>query len=448
MPNPTAGDNATPDINENTGPRNFNTITKVFHWLTVLLIITVIPLGIYAGGLAADLRAPGAVIDGDKIAQAGFWFSLHKTVGIAIFFTALARIAWALARPRPGLLNGDNKPEALIAEVVHWSLYTALIMVPLMGWIHHSAAPGYAPIWWPFGQAIPLIPQSESLAKITAALHVIFERVLVISVFLHVAGALKHHFVDRDSTLRRMLPGTVSARPTPQQPSHITAAAIAFALWGVAVGVGAGLGMFHAHDDHSHSGDSPETTAESAPESAVQSAVQSTTTQTNDAGPQIGDVWAVETGTLAIEVVQFGKAVNGTFTDWSANIQFDDQADQTPMGQVEVRISIASLTLGGVTDQAKGADFLDAAGHPEAVFRGVIERAEQGYVLNGALDLRGQSVPMVLPFALTIDGDVADMRGEIAINRRDFAIGDSVTDEATLAFSVLIKVELQARRAP
>jgi len=178
--------------------RSYGSVTKTFHWLTVLLILTAIPLGIIANKMAYDTS--------DALAMKAFLFSMHKTVGITAFFVALARIAWALGQPKPAGLHPERKAESFLAELVHWLLYGSLLLVPLSGWIHHASTTGFAPIWWPFGQNLPLVPKSETLADLTAGLHIVFERVLVASILLHIAGALKHHFIDKDDTLRRMLP--------------------------------------------------------------------------------------------------------------------------------------------------------------------------------------------------------------------------------------------------
>lgn len=178
---------------------HYGSVAKFFHWLTALLIVTLIPLGIYANGLPYETS--------EELTRKAWFFSLHKTMGVTVFFVALARIIWAVSQPKPALLHADRKIESLAAETVHWLLYGSLMLVPLSGWIHHAATTGFAPIWWPFGQDLPLVPISDSVAAATAGLHIVFERVLVFSIFLHVAGALKHHLIDRDATLRRMLPG-------------------------------------------------------------------------------------------------------------------------------------------------------------------------------------------------------------------------------------------------
>jgi polyisoprenoid-binding protein YceI len=141
-----------------------------------------------------------------------------------------------------------------------------------------------------------------------------------------------------------------------------------------------------------------------------------------------------------------GSSVTGQFADWNADINFEEPTAPGPAGDVSVTISIASLTLGSVTDQAMGPDYFDQATYPTATFEGEIEKTADGYQAVGPLTIRDQSVPITLPFELTLDGDKASMRGQTTVNRLDFNIGQGTQDEGTLAFAVEISVELEATR--
>ncbi|MDW3221800.1 MAG: cytochrome b/b6 domain-containing protein [Paracoccaceae bacterium] len=390
---------------------HYGAVTKTFHWLTALLILTLIPLGIYANGLPYETS--------EQLAQKAWLFSLHKTLGVTVFFTALARILWALSQPKPGLLHPDRKLESLAAETVHWLLYGSLLLVPLSGWIHHAATDGFAPIWWPFGQNLFFVPKSEAIAGAAAGLHIVFERVLAGSILLHFAGALKHHFVDKDVTLRRMLPGTPTV--SQGQSGHRIAAPLfsALAIWAGALFIGNALNLYAGHDAN--------ITAASLEE------VQSD--------------WAVQEGDLAIVVQQLGSDVRGTFADWTADISFDETIETGVAGTVEVTISIGSLTLGSVTGQALDADFFNAEAFPTALFQADIQRSETGYVAEGTVTIKDQSNPVTLPFTLEVVDGVATMQGSTQLDRRDFAIGDSQKDEASLGFGVDVEILLTAVQA-
>lgn len=223
--------------------RSFGFVTKTLHWLMFLMIATVIPLGVVAADMAQDLRNPDIASTGTDFTRTFLLFSLHKTLGLAIFLTALMRILWATTQTRPGLLNANNPVEAFAAKTVHWLLYGSLLLVPLVGWLTHAATSGFAPIWWPFGQSLPFVPKDDDLAKTLAGVHMVLERVMVLSIALHIAGALKHHFVDRDATLRRMLPGRHDIPVPPDQTQSRAPILVALAVWLTALGIGVGFGF-------------------------------------------------------------------------------------------------------------------------------------------------------------------------------------------------------------
>lgn len=394
---------------------HYGSVTKTFHWLTALLILSAIPLGLIATDLAHRIEAGESAL----IAQTTLLFSLHKTIGIAAFATALGRILWALTQPRPGLLHGGRRAEATLAGTVHWLLYGAMLITPLSGWVHHAATTGFAPIWWPLGQTLPFVPQSAVVADAATTVHFLASRVLILSILLHVAGALKHHLIDRDDTLRRMLPrARVAQSPSAAQPGHVLPLVMASVIWLGILGAGAAPALIP------QTGTAPETRAVAAAAGG----------------------WQVQEGQLGLTIRQMGNDVEGQFSDWSAQISFADDPTQQVNGAVRVEVVIASLSLGSVTGQAMGADFFDAATHPRAVFEAEILRAEEGYVAEGTLRIKDNAVPVRLPFALTITDGVAQMTGTLSLDRRDFGIGQSVTEEGTLGFGVTVSVTLTAQQ--
>ena len=177
-------------------PTTYGWVERAFHWSIALLIPTAAVLGVVAYEWPYDT--------GPALATKATLFSAHKTVGIATLLIALARILWALTQPRPLPLHPERRLETFAASTVHWSLYASLVAVPLLGWMHHATAEGFAPIWWPLGQSLPLLPKDPDLSARLAVLHKVSVWVLLGSLALHVAGALKHAVIDKDSTLARM----------------------------------------------------------------------------------------------------------------------------------------------------------------------------------------------------------------------------------------------------
>ncbi|WP_127111736.1 cytochrome b/b6 domain-containing protein [Shimia sediminis] len=391
--------------------RAYGSVTKTFHWLTALLILSALPLGYVAQ------QAPMGT--GEEIAQKAWLFSLHKTVGISAFFLGLLRIFWSLSQIRPALLNAEHRLEALAAHTAHWLLYGSMVLVPLTGWVHHAATTGFAPILWPFGQSLPFVPKSEALAALTSTLHYLFMLVLAGAILAHVGGALKHFVIDRDQTLQRMLPGPHSAPTPPAEQRSLRPLVAALMIWVSVLGTGTYAGLFSGH----HAPSATDTLA------------------------AVPTDWQVTSGELAIGVRQFGSDVTGHFADWQAAIVFDETAPDGKHGSVEVTIAIGSLTLGSVTKQALGADFFDATNFPTATFKADILPADEGYVASGTLTLKESTVPLDLPFTLSLNDNQAQMTGQTTLDRRDFAVGASMPDESSLGFAVTVTVALTATRA-
>ena len=396
--------------------RSFGTVTRVFHWLTALLILTAIPLGVIANQLPYDTA--------EALARKAQLFSLHKTLGVAAFLLGLARIVWALFERHPAPLHPDREVELTLAGAVHWLLYISLVAVPLTGWVHHAAVTGFAPILWPFGQTLPFVPQSEALGTAAGAAHWVFTKLLGLAILLHIAGALKHHLIDKDATLLRMLRGV----PAPARPKAVRRGGLpvlaAFVLYAAGAGIAALL--------------VPNGEAVAANVAPAEGAVASAETTGN---------WRVTEGTLGLTVRQMGADVTGSFATWSADIRFDEVATDGSHGRVSVTIDTASLTLGSVTKQALEAEFFDVATHPTATYTAQILPAPNGYIAKGMLTLRGATQPIDLPFTLEITGDQARMVGTVTLDRRDFGMGPSYGDEASVGFAVVVAIDLIANRA-
>lgn len=392
----------------NTATR-YGAVTKTFHWLTALLILTAIPLGWYANRLPLE--------PGETLALKAQLFSVHKTIGVAAFAVALLRILWALTQPRPAPMHPTRRAETWLAQSVHWALYAALVVVPLSGWVHHAATEGFAPILWPLGQTLPLVPKTAAVAATAASIHWVFTKVLIAALVLHIAGAVKHAVADRDATLARMLPGRTEAAGHGPSPGHAPAALAATLVY--VAGIGTALALAEAEGDRVAS---VEPLAEAA------------------------GSWQVQEGTLGITVRQFGEDVEGRFAEWQADTEFSEEPVEGRHGEVEVTISVPSLTLGSVTEQAMGPKYFAAEEHPRAVFSADIVPAEPGYVAEGTVTLKGETAPVSLPFTMEIDGDTARMQGGTTLDRRSYDIGSGETNADNLGFGVEVSVDLTATR--
>jgi len=167
---------------------------QLLHWLIVALIIVQVTLASLADELPVGMK---------KLAM----LARHKSVGITILGIVLLRLLWRWANPVPTLPATLKPHERLLAHLTHISLYVLLLAMPLSGWMMSSAR-GFPVSWFGFFQLPDLVPKSQPLFHLLLGTHHALAWVLGAVLILHVAGALKHHFVLKDDVLRRMLPFT------------------------------------------------------------------------------------------------------------------------------------------------------------------------------------------------------------------------------------------------
>lgn len=179
----------------------YSLVSIALHWTIAALILTQIPLG----WRMSDL----------PFGQAKFeLFQLHKSIGITILALSLARLAWRLTHPAPPLPDHMARWEKVFARATHVGFYIVMIATPLGGWVLVSATDLSVPtrIWGVI--PLPDLPGFDSMGggerrdiyQRVASMHSALAWFALGLLALHVAGALKHHFLDRDTVLWRMLP--------------------------------------------------------------------------------------------------------------------------------------------------------------------------------------------------------------------------------------------------
>lgn len=171
-------------------------IAQTFHWVIVVLIITQFVLINIEGNLPLGL-------------QKLIWLARHKSVGITILGLAILRLVWRWLNPTPALPDTLKPYERVLAKVTHVGLYVLLFIMPLTGWMMSSAR-NFPVSWFNLVQLPDLVGPNRALYDTLHTTHAVLAWLLVGVATLHVLAALKHHFVLKDDTLRRMLPFTRS----------------------------------------------------------------------------------------------------------------------------------------------------------------------------------------------------------------------------------------------
>ena len=167
--------------------------SRWLHWLTALLLVAVIPLGIWIGFF--------------EPADQGFklrLYNLHESLGVLVFLLVLLRIVNRRRNPPPPLPDDMLVSMRLAAHATHIGLYALLILMPLTGFLATNAwgVPlslfGVLPIPSPLGK-------DEAIAKVLSLLHLCGAVAIGLLILGHLAGVVHHTFIRRDGLLRRML---------------------------------------------------------------------------------------------------------------------------------------------------------------------------------------------------------------------------------------------------
>lgn len=174
-------------------PYRWGGMAKTFHWAIMLLILAQAVIGLTMVNLP---RRPSVFAI----------YNLHKSIGLTILALAVLRLAWRLVDRRPRDVPMPSW-QRRAAHATHVLLYVLIFAVPLSGWLFDSATALRPLHWWGMVRMPSLTGgPAPDFADITRALHHWLFWTMVVIVVGHVTAAIKHHVVDRDDTLRRMLP--------------------------------------------------------------------------------------------------------------------------------------------------------------------------------------------------------------------------------------------------
>lgn len=184
----------------------FGLVAVSLHWLIAGLFLAMVAIGFVMTNLAlTDPRTFPL-------------YQLHKSIGVTIFALVVLRLLWRLSGNVPPLPATLKPWERAAAHLTHYGLYAILLLMPLTGWITVSASPyGIPTILYGYLKLPHLgfvVTSAHKAAIETAAswTHWVLAWTALTLVFLHIAAALKHHFVLKDDVLARMLPSRAHFR--------------------------------------------------------------------------------------------------------------------------------------------------------------------------------------------------------------------------------------------
>jgi len=351
-------------------------VSQLLHWLIVALIALQAALGL------TGLMLPLGVAKLATLAR-------HKSIGITILGLATVRLLWRWVNPTPPLPSNLRPHERFLARFTHAALYVLLFAMPLTGWTMSSAR-GFPVSWFNLFELPDLVPKSTALYNTLVVTHAVLACSLALVVALHVAGAVKHHFVLKDNTLRRMLP-----------LGRSTAGAFAAALIAIpaahAAAIGSAFTLVAAHSS------------------------------------------------LTYGFTQAGAENQGRFKSFA--VSFDPAADR-----LQVVIDMRSFDTGDQqrNDILGGKDLFDVTQYPQSRFiASRIAKTATGYEATGSLTLRGVTRTITIPFtwrtAMAQGHTLGYLSGQTTVRRLDFGVGQGqwqstewVGNDVTLHYSLTL----------
>jgi cytochrome b561 len=172
-------------------PLHYTRTAILLHWIAALLIACNFVLGL-------------SMVDLPFGPQKFRWYGWHKWTGITVFLVTLLRLLWRTAYPAPpAVAMPDWQRKA--ARATHLLLYGLMLVIPLSGWLYSSAT-GVSVVYLGLVPLPDLVSKDKALAEVLKAVHVTLNFTLLALVFVHTGAAFKHHLVDRDGVLVRMVP--------------------------------------------------------------------------------------------------------------------------------------------------------------------------------------------------------------------------------------------------
>lgn len=172
----------------------YTPLSVVLHWLLGTALVANFLLGWYMSDLPFS-------------PQRLQYYSWHKWAGVVVLTLSLVRLLWRLTYRPPALPSAVEAAmpgwQRMAHQATHLGLYALFFAVPLLGWTFSSAA-GFPVVVFGVLPLPDLVPVNDGLADALKEAHQWAAYAMAALVGVHVAGALKHHFIDRDGLLSRM----------------------------------------------------------------------------------------------------------------------------------------------------------------------------------------------------------------------------------------------------
>jgi cytochrome b561 len=401
---------------------------KFFHWLMASIILAIAFLGFYMVSITYSPL---------KLSLYGW----HKSFGTLILILLFFRVIVRFFSTKPNPIKNHKRWERLLSHFIHVLLYALMISLPLTGWLMSSAG-DYAHSFFGLFNLPKIVEQNETLFNQMRIAHELCIYLLIAAVCLHIAGALKHHFIDKDKTLIRML-----SKANSSSFSYILVFGLVFYFSAI------GFVYFKNYMEHSNILKLLDADSKIFANEIKDKTLENQQIAIDKIHP--GDLthWDIDLNRsqLSFSVNVYNEPFEASFNTFGGSIYFEES--NLSNSRAEIWIDMHSA-ISGSKDRdkyMKNAIWFNSESFPESRFlvNDFEKIKENQYVANGELHLKGVVIPLKLPFILEISKNEQNKReaivsGNIVINRLDFAIGQgewqdtsSVEDQVNVSISLV-----------
>ena len=178
--------------------KEYGSISKVFHWTVLLLVIVMLAIASQSTELPRGQEKLELIL-------------LHASFGLLLLFVLSARLLWRWLNITPAKMPHIPVWQHVISRTVHYGLYIMLFVQIFNGMARFATAGYKVPFFGLFEVGFPM-DKDEALNELIGDLHGIFPIVILVLLGIHILAALYHHFWLKDNTLRRMTTGIGTGR--------------------------------------------------------------------------------------------------------------------------------------------------------------------------------------------------------------------------------------------
>jgi cytochrome b561 len=422
-------------------PDRYTSVAIALHWMIALGILFMIPLGFWMHRAITD----------PALSQTTFAaFQLHKSLGLTILALSLIRLAWRLGHKPPPLNPEMPAWENFAAQATHWLFYVLIIAMPLTGWLYVStdwSAPydrvfAIPTLWFGLVQ-IPDLPgfanasvetrRAAGEAAFNAHAFLAFGALALIA--LHVAAALKHHFINKDDTLAHMVPPARGNMIVASLVGAFAACAFVAAGWAITSPITKRpAAVAVAETSAAPPVERTEPIASATPAAAP--SIAAPPKQAAAAAPTGGPpaAWKVDAAQskISFAAASSGGNVTGSFGKWTADIKFSPDNLAASKAVVTIQTASAVTSVPEFTAYLPDESWFGFGKFATATFTTSAIRSLGGdkYEADGTLKIKDKSAPLKLPFTLKIAGNVATMNGAASIDRLAYDFGKGTAKSA------------------